>query len=67
VIKVSLKGPDGKQKTVTINDDATVRDVASDGYHLLFCSICLNGEKVPLTARVHDGDRVEVVAEVIRA
>jgi putative ubiquitin-RnfH superfamily antitoxin RatB of RatAB toxin-antitoxin module len=67
VIKVFLKGPDSKQKTVTINEDATVRDVASDGYDLFFCSICLNGEKVPLTARVHDGDRVEVVAEVIRA
>jgi putative ubiquitin-RnfH superfamily antitoxin RatB of RatAB toxin-antitoxin module len=67
VIKVFLKGPDGKQKTVTINEDATVRDVASDGYHLFFCSIRLNSEKVPPTARVHDGDRVEVVAEVIRA
>jgi sulfur carrier protein ThiS len=67
VIKVFLKGPDGKQKTVTLNEDATVRNVASDGYHLFFCSIRLNGEKVPLTTRVHGGDRVEVVAEVIRA
>jgi putative ubiquitin-RnfH superfamily antitoxin RatB of RatAB toxin-antitoxin module len=63
VIKVLLRGPDGKQKTVAINDDATVRDVASDGYHLFFCSIRLNGEKVSLTTRVHDGDRVEVASE----
>jgi len=63
VINVFLKGPDGKQKTVTINEDATVRDVASDGYHLFFCNIRLNGEKVQLTARVHDGDHVEVVSE----
>jgi putative ubiquitin-RnfH superfamily antitoxin RatB of RatAB toxin-antitoxin module len=67
VIKFLLIGPDGKEKTVTINEDATVRDAASDSYHLFFCSIRLNGENVPLTARVHDGDRVEVVAEVIRA
>ena len=63
MIKVFLKGPDGKQKTVTINEDATVRDVASDGNHLFFCSIRLNGKEVPLTARVHDGDRVEVVGD----
>lgn len=63
MIKVLLRGPDGKQKTVTTNEDATVRDVASDGYHLFFCSIRLNGEEVPLTARVHDGDRVEVASE----
>ena len=63
MIKVLLRGPDGEQKTVTINEDATVRDVASDGYHLFFCSIRLNGEKVSLTARVHDGDRVEVASE----
>jgi len=63
VIKVLLKGPDGKQTTVTTNEDATVRDVASDGYHLFFCSVRLNGERVPLTAPVHDGDRVEVASE----
>ena len=32
MIEVLLRGPDGEQKTVTINEDATVRDVASDGY-----------------------------------
>jgi (p)ppGpp synthase/HD superfamily hydrolase len=63
VIKVFLKGPDGKQKTVAINQNATVRDVASDSYHLFFSSIRLNGEPVPLTARAQDGDHVEVVSE----
>ena len=62
MIKVFLKGPDGKEKTVTVSPDATVCDVASDGYHLFFCGIRLNGEPVPLTARVKDGDHVEVVS-----
>jgi (p)ppGpp synthase/HD superfamily hydrolase len=61
VIEVFLKGPDGKQKTVTIDEDATVRDVAIEGYNLFFCDIFLNGEKVPLTAQMHNGDWVEVV------
>ncbi len=61
MINVFLKGPDGKQRTVTIDEDATVRDVAIEGYDLFFCAIFLNGDKVPLTAPIHDGDRVEVV------
>jgi hypothetical protein len=63
VIKVFLKGPDGKQETVIVDEDATVRDVATEGYSLFFRNIRLNGEAVPPTARVHDGDRVEVVGE----
>ncbi len=61
MINVFLKGPDGKQRTVTIGEDATVRDVAVEGYDLFFCDILLNGDKVLLTAPVHDGDRVEVL------
>ena len=45
MIKVFLKGPDGRQDTVTINEDATVRDVAIEDYDLFFCDILLNGEK----------------------
>jgi len=63
VIKVLLKGPDGKQETVIVNEDATVRDVATEGYNLFFCNIRLNGDSVPPTVRVHDGDRVEVVGK----
>lgn len=61
MIKVFLKGPDGKQETVIVDEDATVRDVAIEGYNLFFCNIRLNGNTVPATAHVHDGDRVEVV------
>ncbi len=65
MIKVLLKGPEDKQQTVEIDEDATVRDVAIEACSLFFRSVRLNGEDVPLTAHVHDGDRVEVVAERI--
>ncbi len=65
MIKVLLKGPEGVQKTVDIDEDATVRDVAIEACSLYFRSILLNGEKVPLTAHVHNGDQVEVVTERI--
>jgi hypothetical protein len=40
--------------TIVVDEDATIRDVAMDGYHLFFCRIRLNRDAVPPTARVHD-------------
>ncbi len=65
MIKVLLKGPEGRQRTVDIDEDATVRDVAIEACNLFYRYVLLNGEKVPLTAHVHDGDRVDVVPERI--
>ncbi len=66
MIKVLLKGPEGKQRTVDIDQDATVRDVAIEACNLFYRYVLLNGEKVPLTTHVHDGDRVEVVTDVFK-
>ncbi len=63
MIKVFLKGPEATQEPVELDEDATVRDVAVERYSLFFRDILLNGEKVPYTAHIHDGDRVEVTVE----
>ena len=49
-----IKGPDGKQEKVIVDEDGTVRDVAMEGYNVFFCYIRLNGDTVPLTVPVHD-------------
>jgi hypothetical protein len=60
VLTVTLTGPDEVRSTVTISDDATVRDVATCGYDLFWRTLKRNGFKVPLTATVQDGDVVMV-------
>jgi hypothetical protein len=60
VLTVTLTGPDEVRSTVTISDDATVRDVATCGYGLFWRTLKRNGFKVPLTATVQDGDVVMV-------
>jgi hypothetical protein len=60
LITVNLVGPDEVRSTVTISEDATVRDVATFEYHLFWWSLKRNGTNVPFTARVLDGDVVNV-------
>jgi len=62
---VILIGPDKVRSTVTISEDATVRDVASFGYDLFWRTLKKNGFRVPFTARVLDGDVVSVESELI--
>jgi hypothetical protein len=60
MITVTLVGPDGRRSEVTTSDDATARDIATAEYGL-FCRILKrNGDTIPLTARVKDGDVVSV-------
>lgn len=60
MITVTLVGPDGTRSDVTLNEDVTVRDVATAGYDLFFRTVKRNGDPVPLTAGVKNGDLVSV-------
>lgn len=57
---VTVVGPDGDRSTVTISDEATVRDVATIKYGLFGRVLKRNGNAVSLTERIKDGDVVSV-------
>jgi len=52
LISVHLVGPNQVGSHVLINEDATVRDVATSKYHLFWRTVKRNGSVVPLTERV---------------
>ena len=60
MITVTLVGPDEVHSTVTISNDATVRDVATAKYELFWRTLKRNGNTVPFTEKVRDGDIVAV-------
>ncbi len=60
MVTVTLVGPDGQRSSVTLSDDATVRDVASSEYPLFWRTLKKNGNVVPLTEGIRDGDVVTV-------
>ena len=60
-MKVLLIGPDNVRSAVKISENATVRDVATDKYHLFWRITKRNGVVVsPFTTGVSDGDSVAV-------
>jgi hypothetical protein len=64
VISVTLMGPDKVRSIVKISENTTVRDVATSKYHLFWRTTKRNGiSVVPFTARVVDGDTVNVESE----
>ena len=58
LISVHLIGPDEHRSHVLLDDDITVRDVATAKYHLFWRTVKRNGSIVPLTERVLAGDIV---------
>jgi hypothetical protein len=61
MISVTLVGPDKVRSVVQINEETTVRDVATSKYHLFWRSTKRNGTSVvPFTTEVVDGDTVTV-------
>ncbi len=60
MVTVTLVGPDGQRSSVTISDGATVRDVACEKYELFWRTLKKNGNVVPLTEGIRDGDVVTV-------
>jgi hypothetical protein len=61
MISVTLVGPDNVRSVVEINEETTVRDVATSKYHLFRRSTKRNGTPVvPFTTEVADGDTVTV-------
>jgi hypothetical protein len=62
-ITVNLIDSAEVRSTVTISDDATVRDVATSEYHLFWRTLKRNGMSVPFTAKVSEGDIVTIEEE----
>jgi len=65
LIAVHLVGPDQVRSHVLIDEDSTVRDVASSKYDLLWRTVKKNGSVVPLTEKVLPGDTVAVEDESV--
>ena len=65
LIAVHLVGPDQVRSHVLIDEDSTVRDVASSKYDLFWRTVKRNGSVVPLTERVLPGDIVAVEDETV--
>jgi hypothetical protein len=65
MVTVTLVGPDEGRSSVTISDDATVRDVAATKYPLFWRYLRKNGNAVPFTAKVRNGDIVTVEDEPV--
>jgi len=65
LIAVHLVGPDQVRSHVLIDEDSTVRDVASSKYDLFWRTVKRNGPVVPLTERVLPGDTVAVEEESV--
>jgi len=60
MVTVRLVGPDEASSNVTMADDATVRDVATERYGLSWRILKKNGVLVPLTDGIREGDVVGV-------
>jgi hypothetical protein len=65
LIAVHLVGPDQVRSHVLIDEDSTVRDVASSKYDLFWRTVKRNGLVVPLTERVFPGDTVAIEDESV--
>jgi hypothetical protein len=65
LIAIHLVGPDQFHSHVLISEEATVRDVATLKYDLLWRTVKKNGSIVPLTERVSPGDTVTVENESV--
>ena len=65
LIAVHLIGPDQVRSHVLIDEDTTVRDVATSKYPLFWRTLKRNGSIVPLTGRVFPGDTVAVEDETV--
>jgi len=65
LIAVHLVGPNQVRSHVLINEDTTVRDVATSKYPLFWRTVKRNGSVVPLTERVLPGDTVAVEDEAV--
>ncbi len=65
LIAVHLVGPDQARSHVLIDEDTTVRDVATSKYDLFWRTVKRNGSVVPLTERVLPGDTVAVEDETV--
>ena len=65
LIAVHLVGPDQVRSHALIDEDSTVRDVASSKYDLFWRTVKRNGSVVPLTERVLAGDTVAVEDEAV--
>ena len=60
MVNVILEGPDQVWSNVTVAADATVRDVATSQYDLFWRNLKKNGQVVPFSAGVEEGDLVTV-------
>jgi len=65
LIAIHLVGPDQAGFHVLIDEDTTVRDVATSKYDLFWRTVKKNGSVVPLTDRVLPGDTVAVEDESV--
>lgn len=65
LIAVHLIGPDQVRSHVLVNEDSTVRDVATEKYGLFGRTLKKNGSIVPLTEKVSPGDTVAVQDETL--
>jgi len=65
LIAVHLVDPDQARSHVLIDQDTTVRDVATSKYDLFWRAVKRNGSIVPLTERVLPGDIVCVEDNIV--
>lgn len=65
LISIHLVGPNQVRYHLLINEDTTVRDVATSKYDLFGRTVKRNGSVVPLTERVLPGDIVAVEDDTV--